>query len=74
MGQHVGLVRSERGLNKAKVRIGEIQRYLEYYQALTYSELLACQQLKLMVKTASLITEAALARKESLGAHNRSED
>lgn len=74
MGQHVGLVRSEQGLSKAKVRIGEIQRYLENYQAPTYSELLACQQLKLMVKTASLITEAALARKESLGAHNRSED
>lgn len=73
MGQYVGLVRSERGLSKATVRISEIQRYLENYQASTYPELLASQQLKLMVKTASLITEAALARKESLGAHNRSE-
>ncbi len=74
MGQYVGLVRSERGLNVAKMRIAEIQGYLEDYQAPTYTELLACQQLNLMVKTASLIIEAALARKESLGAHCRSDD
>lgn len=74
MGQHIGLVRNERGMSKARVRIGEIERFLEDYQASSYTELLASQQLKLMVKTASLITSAALARKESLGAHNRSED
>ncbi len=74
MGEYVGLVRCELGLSKAKVRMGELQDYLENYQALTYFELLACQQLKLMVTTATLIIEAALTRKDSLGAHNRSED
>ncbi|MHB1651337.1 MAG: L-aspartate oxidase [Desulfitobacteriaceae bacterium] len=74
MGLHVGLVRSGQGLSMAKVRLGEFQSYLENYQAQSYTALLAYQQLKLMVKTASLITEAAWLRKESLGAHYRSEE
>lgn len=71
MGLHVGLVRSEQGLSQVKARLNELSNFLKDYQTLNYAELLALQQLKLMLKTALLITEAADLRKDSFGAHYR---
>ncbi|MDI6813638.1 MAG: FAD-dependent oxidoreductase [Desulfitobacteriaceae bacterium] len=71
MGLNVGIVRSGPGLWHTKEKLGQFQTYLQTYPCRRYSELLALSQLKLMILTALLITEAAWERQESLGAHYR---
>jgi L-aspartate oxidase len=69
MWQNVGLVRNETGLAEAIERIEEIQ---ESVSALTCREQRACE-LANMALTSRLIAEGARARRETRGAHVRSD-
>ncbi|GBF33872.1 succinate dehydrogenase flavoprotein subunit [Desulfocucumis palustris] len=71
MGRYVGLVRCREGLTEARRRLAELRQRLENCRITHYRELLGYHRLRLMLTTAELITEAALARKESAGAHYR---
>ncbi len=73
MGSHVGLVRCREGLMEARHRLTELQQQLENCRIIHYRDLLGYHQLRLMLITAGLITEAALLRKESVGAHYRTD-
>ena len=68
MWQDVGIVRSEKTLLEAKAKI-EKWRYITEKSFLTRREI----ELKNMIQVAGLITEAALLRKNSVGAHFRSD-
>ena len=74
MGLNVGIVRSGAGLSQAMEELSKFQVYLEQYRCHSYTELLAHHQLKLMILTAVLITQAAWQRRDSLGAHYRKAD
>lgn len=74
MGLNVGIVRSGSGLSQAMEELSKFQVYLEQYRCHSYTELLAHHQLKLMILTAVLITQAARQRRDSLGAHYRKAD
>lgn len=71
MGLHVGIVRSGSGLMQAKEKLSQFEAYLKTYSCQEYGDLLALRQLRLILLTAKLITEAAWKRPESLGAHYR---
>ncbi len=66
MWQNVGIIRSETTLLQAKKRIEE-WRYITEKSFLARREI----ELKNMIQVAGLITEAALLRKNSVGAHFR---
>ncbi len=69
MGRHVGMVRSRAGLRQAREQLTELNQRLDAVTIGDYRDLSLYHQARLMLITAGLITEAALARKESLGAH-----
>ncbi|MFZ5965549.1 MAG: L-aspartate oxidase [Bacillota bacterium] len=67
MDKYVSIIRNEEGLKQAAREIDEIKRIILHkkYSGISYYELLN------MINVAALIVEAALKRKESLGAHYR---
>jgi len=70
MWTHVGLVRTEKGLAQARIRLGQMERTVEdYYQRGPISEELIT--LRNIARVATLITEAAWANKQSVGCHYR---
>ncbi len=71
MGRHAGLLRSRAGLLEARGEMAGLKRKLEGYPVTSYRGLVACHQAGLMLTTASLIVEAAMARQNSIGAHFR---
>ncbi len=68
MWREVGIIRSKESLSRASKKIKEIEKKLEY-SPFTKDEI----ELKNLVLAARLITQAALDRKESRGAHFRSD-
>jgi len=71
MGRHVGLVRSRAGLQEIRSQLVELKRRLDAVVINNYRDLLGYHRASLMLTTAGLIADAALVRKESLGAHFR---
>lgn len=71
MSSHVAVVRTESGLKEAKKAIEDCHKEAASTKTRNYKELLHKEQVSLMILAAKLITEAALGRKESLGAHYR---
>lgn len=71
MGRHVGMVRHRSGLRQARNRLAELSQRLDAVTVGNYRDLHDYHQARLMLITAGLIAEAALARKKSLGAHYR---
>ncbi len=68
MWDRVGIIRCERSLGEARQKLAEWEFILDYTY-LTRREL----ELKNMLQVAITITEAALARRENVGAHFRSD-
>jgi fumarate reductase (CoM/CoB) subunit A len=73
LGQHVGVIRSNTGLNQAKEQLEEVQAQLLHVK-LTNSETYSREVLDFieaghMVRTAQAIVGAAIMRSESRGAH-----
>jgi len=68
MWRGVGIVRSEETLKRTAKRIEEIEKKLDYIP-FTKDEI----ELKNLTQAAKLITRAALDRKESRGAHFRTD-
>ena len=68
MWKHVGIIRSERSLKEALERLSEWE-FIRYMDFASRSD----NELKNMLTVAFIITEAALRRKESVGAHFRSD-
>lgn len=71
MGAHAGLVRCESGLREARNRLVELDEQADSAGIAGYRELLEYHQVKLMLTAAGTIVDAALQRKESVGAHYR---
>jgi len=71
MGAKVGLVRNSTELSKAINIIKNLAEENYHARVTNWQELIEYRQVSLMLETAMAITEAALARKESLGAHYR---
>jgi L-aspartate oxidase len=70
MWTHVGLVRTDKGLAQARIRLGQTERNVEnYYQEGPISEELIT--LRNIARIATLIAEAAWANKQSAGCHYR---
>lgn len=70
MWTYVGLVRSDKGLSRARIELGRMERSVEnYYQGGPISENLLA--LRNIARVATLITEAAWANKTSAGCHFR---
>lgn len=70
MWTYVGLVRSGKGLSRARIELGRLERSVEnYYQGGPISEDLLA--LRNIARVATLITEAAWANKKSAGCHFR---
>ena len=70
MWDKAGIIRDEEGLNEAKKEILElIQNFKRKRKCLNKAE----YEYRNMLTTALLIVESALARKESRGAHSRSD-
>jgi L-aspartate oxidase len=69
MTKYVGIIRDEQGLKKAAGIINEIQ---EKYNSLTGFSLVKLEVSNMLV-VAQLVIESALERKESRGAHYRSD-
>lgn len=78
MWENVGIVKEEKGLKKAKKELKEILKETKilkpyYRERLCNNEWIKCFELENMIKTAEIVIETALRRKESRGAHFRSD-
>lgn len=71
MGEKVALVRRGAELEDAVQAIRDLKRQLSSLKIEDWHELIEYHQVLLMLETGEAIAEAALARKESLGAHYR---
>lgn len=70
MWENVGIVRNEENLSKAKYELDEIFKLIEKCDSSSVAEF---YELKNMALVANLITQSALNRKNSIGAHFRSD-
>ncbi len=73
MEKHVGIIRCAEGLNQARQEIRDLIGNSAEFNALTNSERLKALAFPMVLQTALCIIEGALARKESRGAHFRSD-
>lgn len=73
MWHNVGLIRDSKKLTNAKREIKKLQKEASKIKTNSKKELQACLELLEMVKTAEMIIVSALKRKESRGAHYRSD-
>src|SRR6266700_1832698 len=73
MWNNVGIIRDEEKLLTAKREIKQLQHEAQFLLAEDKSQLQACLETQDMLKTAEVIILAALERKESRGAHYRSD-
>ncbi|MCE3236448.1 MAG: L-aspartate oxidase [Vampirovibrio sp.] len=71
MWRHVGILRNEAGLHQAKTRLTEMSHTVQEHQ--WRLKVPAGTELSNQLIVATLITDAALARKESRGAHTRTD-
>lgn len=71
--QDVAIVRNEEGLKHAQEKVGEINDNLDYIHISSLQEAVSLLELKNSLLTAEAIIEAALHRKESRGAHYRTD-
>lgn len=71
MGRELALVRRKKGLKKAVEVIAGLQARLAKVMVRNWHDLVECCELRLSLAAAAAIAEAALARRESLGAHYR---
>lgn len=69
MTTKVGLIRTEEGLKSTLSLINEYQDKLTKIHVQNYRQLLQLEQVKLLLETAKLITEAAINRPTGIGAH-----
>src|SRR5439155_13321301 len=73
MWNNVGIIRDEEKLTAAYQEIKRFQEEAQLLVAEDKSQLQACLEIQDMLKTAEVIVLAALERKESRGAHYRSD-
>jgi len=82
MSRNVGLTRSSQGLTEAAATLDRLQSILadsadigktDRDQAVSFEHLVACGEVRNMILAARLITESALRRRESRGAHYRTD-
>jgi succinate dehydrogenase/fumarate reductase flavoprotein subunit len=73
MWNNVGIIRDEEKLTAAYQEIKQLQEEAQLLVAEDKSQLQACLEIQDMLKTAEVIVIAALERKESRGAHYRSD-
>ena len=70
MAKNVSLIRNEKGLSEAQAELSEIEKE---FSAVHPDNLKAWLELRNMLLTAKVVTDAAMKRKESVGAHCRRE-
>jgi len=73
MWDYVGLIRDEKKLQHAKAHIKKIQKKADHVIAKNREDLQKCLELQQMVITAEAIIDSALVRRESRGAHFRTD-
>jgi len=73
MWENVGIIRNEMKLKKALTEIRKLQKEAEHLQAKNKEELIKCVEIQEMLQTAEAVIFPALERKESRGAHYRSD-
>ncbi len=73
MWDYVSIVRNEEGLKKALLKIDDLKNKIEYVKLNGIVEIQKYFELKNMITVAEIIIRCALERKESRGAHYRSD-
>lgn len=73
MGEYVSVVREKKGLKKALTELIRMYRQIDGNKPQSYRCLIDYHQTRMMLISAFLITEGALKREASIGAHYRSD-
>lgn len=73
MWDNVGLIRDEKKLEDALLEVKKLQKLAKQLQARTKEQLQSCLELTKMLKVAETVIVAAILRKESRGAHYRTD-